>query len=445
MSHTYDYDVVFIGAGHGAFDGAPALTAAGKKVAFIEEDRVGGTCPNWGCNAKIILEAPTKLLSEIHQSDGVIDGQAHINWPKAMQRKQQIIDGFAPAIQKGMEGAGIHFIFGHASFVDPHTLTVGDKQVTADKIVIATGQHSHRLDIPGKEFLHDSKDFLSIPEVPAKMVIIGAGFIGLEAAAIMQAAGSQVTVILRDQQALPAFDRSYSDQLVKALAQKGVLFIKNTQVERVEENGSSYSVSTTTGSFPANYILDATGRVPNTEDLNLEQVGIDFDQKGIIVNDYLQTSQENVYATGDVLKKEQPNLTPTATFESQYVVSHILGEEKEAIHYPAIAQTVFTTPRLAQAGVSIEEAKAHPDQYDVIEQDVMADWYRLVDFEKAGQRTLIYNKNKQLVGVIELSDKAEDVVNAMLPAIEFGYTQKQLKRLVTIFPSIGYSALDNLG
>ncbi|MBS9336534.1 dihydrolipoyl dehydrogenase family protein [Fructobacillus papyrifericola] len=445
MSQTYDYDVVFIGAGHGAFDGAPALTAAGKTVAFIEEDRVGGTCPNWGCNAKIILEAPTKLLSEARQSNGIVEGPLSLDWSKAMQRKQEIIDGFAPAIQKGMEAAGIHFIFGHASFVDAHTLQVGDKQITADKVVIATGQHSHRLDIPGKEYLHDSKDFLSIPEVPAKMVIIGAGFIGLEAASIMQTAGSQVTVILRDQQALPAFDRQYSDQLVKELARQGVLFIKNTQVERVEENGSSYSISTSTGSFPANYILDATGRVPNTQGLNLEKVGIDFDGKGIVVNDYLQTTQKNIYATGDVVKKRQPKLTPTATFESQYVVSHILGEEKEPINYPAIAQTVFTAPRLAQAGVTIEEAKAKPDQYDLVEQDIMDDWYRLVDFETPGQRTLIYNKDKQLVGVIELSDKAEDVVNALLPAIEFGCKKEELKRLVTIFPSIGYSALDNLG
>ncbi|MBS9335249.1 NAD(P)/FAD-dependent oxidoreductase [Fructobacillus sp. M1-13] len=445
MSQTYDYDVVFIGAGHGAFDGAPALTAAGKKVAFIEEDRVGGTCPNWGCNAKIILEAPTKLLTESMQSQGIIHGAHSLDWKKAMERKQAIIDGFAPAIQKGMEMAGIHFIFGHASFKDAHTVQVADKTYTADKFVIATGQHSHRLDIPGKEFLHDSKDFLSIPEVPERMVIIGAGFIGLEAASIMQTAGAKVTVILRDQQALPAFDREYSDQLCKALTKQGVLFLKNTEVQKVEQNGSSYSIETTTGSLPANYILDATGRIPNTQDLNLDQIGVEYDHKGIIVNDFLQTKQPNIYATGDVLKKDVPKLTPTATFESQYVVAHILGEDKEPINYPAIAQTVFTMPRLAQAGVTIKEAKANPDQYDMIEQDTLDDWYRSVDFETPGQRTLIYNKTKQLVGVIELSDKAEDVVNALLPAIEFGYTKAQLKRLVTIFPSIGYSALDNLG
>lgn len=444
MSQTFDYDVVFIGAGHGAFDGAPALTAAGKTVAFIEEDKVGGTCPNWGCNAKIILEAPAKAVQTAKQSDGVIAGDTHIDWPTAMKRKQEIINGFAPAIQGAMESTGVDFIFGHASFIDAHTLQVGDRQVTADKVVIATGQHSHRLDLPGKEFLHDSKDFLSIPVVPKKMVIIGAGFIGLEAASIMRAAGSQVTVIMRDQQALPAFNRDYTEELLKALAKQGVLFIKNTTVEKIEQNGSSYSISTNTGSFPADYILDATGRIPNTDGLNLAELGIKYDHKGIEVNEFLQTAVSNIYASGDVIKKSQPKLTPTATFESQYIVSHILGEDKEAINYPAIGENLFTTPRLAQAGVTVDEAKAHPDQFDIIEQDVMDDWYRLVDFEKAGKRSLIYNKNKQLVGVIELSDKAEDVVNALLPAIEFGYTPAQIKRLVTIFPSIGYSALDNL-
>lgn len=445
MSHTFDYDVLFIGAGHGSFDGAPALTAAGKRVAFVEEDRVGGTCPNWGCNAKIILEAPAKVLQTIKQSDGVITDTAKIDWPKAMQRKQKIVDGFAPAIQAGMESAGIDFIFGHASFVDEHTVSVGDRQVTADKIVIATGQHSHRLAIPGKEFLHDSKDFLSIPDVPGKMVIIGAGFIGLEAASIMQTAGSQVTVIMRGSEALPAFDKAYSDQLMKHLAAQGVIFIKNSQVQSVEENGSAYTVSTSTGSYPADYILDATGRIPNTDGLNLDTLGINYDEKGIEVNEFLQTSQPNIYASGDVIKKEQPKLTPTATFESQYIVAHILGEETEAINYPAIAENVFATPRLAKAGVTIAEAKAAPDKYDIVQQQVADDWYRLVDFESAGQRTLIYNKNKQLVGVIEISDKADDVVNALLPAIEFGYTAEQLKRLVTIFPTIGYSALGYLG
>ncbi|MBS9338610.1 NAD(P)/FAD-dependent oxidoreductase [Fructobacillus sp. M2-14] len=444
MSTQYDYDVIFIGAGHGAFDGAPALTAAGKSVAFIEEDKVGGTCPNWGCNAKVILEAPAKLTQTVKQSDGVIAGDAYIDWEKAMARKQEIVNMFPGAIQSGMEEAGIHFIFGHASFKDEHTVTVDGKTVTADQFVIATGQHSHRLDIPGKEYLHDSKDFLSINHVPDRMVIIGAGYIALEAASIMQAAGSKVTVIMKGDQALKGFDRDYTNELVKALADQGVLFIKNADVQGVEQNGAGYTVSASTGSYPANYILDATGRVPNTKNLGLEGLGIDFDEQGIVVNGYLQTTKPNIYATGDVVKKDQPKLTPTATFESQYVADHILGNDNAEINYPAIATTVFTTPRLAQAGITLEEAKANEDKYTIVEQNVMDDWYRLVDFEKTGKRSLIYNKDGQLVGVIELSDKAEDVVNALLPAIEFGYTQKQIKRLVTIFPSIGYSALDNL-
>lgn len=444
MSTQYDYDVIFIGAGHGAFDGAPALTAAGKSVAFIEEDKVGGTCPNWGCNAKVILEAPAKITQTMKQSDGVIAGDAYIDWEKAMARKQEIVNMFPGAIQSGMEGTGIDFIFGHASFKDAHTITVGEKTVTAEQFVIATGQHSHRLDIPGQEYLHDSKDFLSMDHVPDKMVIIGAGYIALEAASIMKAAGSQVTVIMKDNQALKGFDRTYTDELVKTLADQGVLFIKNATIKAVEQNGAGYTVSANTGSYPANYILDATGRVPNTQKLGLNEIGVEYDEGGIVTNDYLQTSVSNIYATGDVLKKGQPKLTPTATFESQYVVDHILGNDNAPINYPAIGTTVFTTPRLAQAGVTLEEAKANEDKYTVVDQDIMDDWYRLVDFEKAGKRSLICNKEGQLVGVIELSDKAEDVVNALLPAIEFGYTKQQIKRLVTIFPSIGYSALDNM-
>lgn len=441
---TYDYDVLFLGAGHGAFDGAPILANAGKKVAFVEREKVGGTCPNWGCNAKVILENAVSLQRELRASDGIVAGSGEIDWTKNMARKKEIISIFPNAIQSGMEGLGIDFIFGDGHFADAHTVTVGDRQVTAENIVIATGMHSHRLDIPGAEYMHDSKDFLSLDEAPQQMVIIGAGYIGLETAAMMNAAGTDVTVILRSDRALPEFNQEYSEALLASLTKQGITFVKNSETTAVEQTAAGFAVKTSTGIYDANYVLDATGRVVNAAGLGLEKLGIQFDDHGIEVNEYLQTAVSNIYVTGDAIKKSQPKLTPTATFESQYVAKLLTGQETAAIDYPAIATNVFTSPRLAQAGVTLDEAAAHPDQYDIVEKDIMDDWYRLVDYEKEGKLSLIYNKQHQLVGAIEISEHAEDIINGLLPAIEFGYTPAQLNRLVTIFPTIGYSAIGDL-
>ncbi|GAO99269.1 dihydrolipoyl dehydrogenase family protein [Fructobacillus ficulneus] len=441
---AYDYDVLYLGAGHGAFDGAPLLASAGKKVAFVEREKVGGTCPNWGCNAKVILENAAALQRQLVASDGIVEGSGKIDWTKNMARKKEIISIFPNAIQSGMEGLGIDFIFGNGEFLDAHTIQVGDRQVTAENIVIATGMHSHRLDIPGAEYLHDSKDFLSLDEAPEKMVVIGAGYIGLESAAMMNAAGVDVTVIMHSDKALNGFNKTYTDALLASLEKQGLTFVRNSETTEVEKLSHGFAVKTSTGTYDADYILDATGRVPNTAGLGLEKVGIDFDQTGIKVNEYLQTALPNVYATGDVVSKTQPKLTPTATFESQYVANYLLGNDTKPVNYPAIATNVFTSPRLAQAGVTLDEAAAHPDQFDVVEKKVMDDWYRLVDYETEGQLSLIYDKDHRLVGAIELSDHAEDIINSLLPAIEFGYTPAQLARLVTVFPTIGYSAIGDL-
>ncbi|CAK8054416.1 dihydrolipoyl dehydrogenase family protein [Eupransor demetentiae] len=441
---NYDYDVLYLGSGHAAFDGAPLLTAQGKKVAFVEKEKVGGTCPNWGCNAKILLEAPVEVQRQIRASDGVIAGDGSIDWSKNQAHKRSVIDGLPNALQGMLEDAGVEYLFGDGKFLDPHTIQVGDKTVTADKVVIATGMHSHRLDIEGKELMHDSRDFLALAKMPESMVVIGSGYIAMESASMAHAAGADVTVIMRGDQALKSFSKEYSDRLVAKMEADGIEFKKATQTESVQQKSDGLLVKTNHGDIQTKWVLDATGRVPNTEGIGLDEIGVAYDEHGIQVNDHLQTSIDNIYAAGDVLAKKQPKLTPTATFESQYLAGLFNGDDK-AIDYPAIATTVFTSPRIAQAGVTVAEAKAHPDDYKIVEKDVMGDWYRLVDYETEGSITLIYNQQQQLVGATEISEHAEDVINALLPAIEFGYTPAQLQRLVTIFPSIGYSAFGELG
>jgi len=435
---AFDYDVLYLGSGHGTFDGAIPLAAGGVKVAVVEADKVGGTCPNWGCNAKVLLEEAVKIQHEIEKSNGIIAGETKIDWSKNQAHKNNVIDVLPDAIQGMLTDQGVEMIFGRGEFVDAHTVKVGDKTYTADKIVIATGLRPHRLDVIGTELAHDSKDFLALSEMPAKMTVIGGGYVALESATMANAAGSEVTLVLRGSVALRAFPEASSDLVLADLADCGVKIMRDTEVASMTEENGQITVATTNGEIVTDYVLDATGRIPNIENIGLETVGVEASAAGVAVNEFLQTNVENIYASGDVIAKTQPKLTPTAIFESVYLMRRFSGQSDAAIDYPTIATNVFTTPRVAMAGVTVQEAEEQPELYTIVKHDVAGNWYRQVTFETQGTTTMIFNKEGNLVGVSDVSDRAEDIVNALLPAIEFKLTPEQISRLVGIFPSIAF-------
>ncbi len=440
----FDYDVLYLGSGHATFDGALPLAERGFRIGVIEADRIGGTCPNWGCNAKVALDEPVTLQRELERMHGTVAASGQIDWPKNQAHKQTVIEDIPAGLADSMEAAGIDLIFGKGRLVDAHTIEVAGRTYQADKLVIATGMHPHILDIPGKEYLHDSTDFLALKKMPKQITIIGGGYIALESATLANAAGSDVTVLLHHDRVLRAFDPAFVDLMVADLKKRGVRFIKSAQPKAVTAAASNLQVHTAAGIVTTDWILDASGRIANTKGLGLAELGIETNEDGIVVNDYLQTTVPNIYASGDVLSKDVPKLTPTAMFESRYLMHLFAGDEKTPIRYPAIATTVFTSPRIAQAGVDIATAQANPAIYRIVERDLKQNWYRQVSYEDIAKVKLIFNQQNQLVGVTEISEQAVDVVNSLLPAIEFGFTPDQLERIINIFPSISASAYSKL-
>lgn len=439
MSEKFDYDVLYIGAGHATFDGAAPLAETGVSVGVIESGLVGGTCPNRGCNAKITIDEPVKVTREAERMNGILDGDLSINWSKNIEHKQEIIDGLPQDLTDRLENAGAKIIHGHAEFKDDHTVLVDGKEVTADKIVIATGLKPHRLDIPGTELAHDSEDFLNLKTLPKKITIIGAGYIGMEFATIANAAGAEVTVMLHADKVLRKFYQPYVEKVVADLKKRGVTFIPNASVKSFEADGDSYQVNFGDNqTVTTDWILDATGRIPNLDDLGLDKVGVKYDQSGVYVNEYLQTNVESIYAAGDVVSNDLPKVTPAAYFESKYLMKLFLGQTDQPIEYPVIPSVVFTSPRIAQAGISVEEGEKKG--FDITESDLANYWYYKVDKEPIAAGKQIHDKDGKLVGVTEVSDQAPDAVNALLPAIEFKMDSEQIGRLIGLFPTIGYAA-----
>lgn len=438
----YDYDVLYIGAGHGTFDGAIPLAQTGCKVAVVESGLIGGTCPNRGCNAKITLDQAVKVSREVENLDE-LQGNVEINWEKSLKHKQDLIDQLPKMISGLMESVGIDIVKGHGVFKDQHTVVVDDNvNITADKIVISTGLRPNRLDIPGDELAHDSEDFMNLKSMPSNIVIMGSGYIGMEFATIANTAGSKVTVLMHNEMALREFYQPFVKKVVNDLKKRGVTFVENADISSIEKVGTDIIVNCDNQKIKTDWVLDATGRIPNVEKIGLEKIGVKCNRHGIVVDDHLKTNIDNVYASGDVIDKIHPKLTPTAVFESMYLMKLFSGETSDAINYPVIPTVTFTSPRIAQAGVSVAEAVKKG--YTVTDSDLTDDWYYQVDNEKIAESKFIYDEDKKLVGVTEVSNQAQDVINTLLPIIELKLNPEQIGRIVSLFPSIGSDTIGRI-
>lgn len=432
----YDYDVLYLGSGHGSFDGAGPLAASGQKVGIIESDMIGGTCPNYGCNAKITLDAPVVLQRLAERMRGVTAGQVMIDWGALVAHKNDVIAPLPAMIGGGLKKAGADIIQGRGRLTDAHTIEVDGQPYTAEKIVIATGRRPHRLAIPGDELAHDSREFMDLTTLPQRLAIIGSGYISMEFATIADAAGAEVTVFMHHDDALRGFYQPFVQQVMADMTKRGITFVPSANVSALTQEADGVAVHYGDGETATfDWVLDATGRIPNADNIGLEAAGVDFNSRGIPVDDYLRTNVPNIYASGDVLDKPQGKLTPTATFESYYLFKLFSGQTSDAIQYPAIPSTVYTSPRIAKVGVTPEEAEAAPNQYTIVRNHIPDDWYHQTDQETMGDSILIFDQTHHLVGATEVSAQAEDAINTLLPAVVFHYDQDQMWQLAHIFPS----------
>lgn len=443
----YDYDVVFIGSGHACWHAALMLAKAQKKVAFVEEDTVAGTCTNWGCNAKILLDSPFELVDGLSRYRGIgVDETPAVDWSALMAYKKQVISPVHTVLEGMFAQMGMPIFRGHGTLVDAHTVEAGGKRITADYIVLGTGERPRRLGIPGDELIHDSRDFLDVDVFPKRIAFVGAGIISMEFASIAALMGSEVTVIHHSESILSMYPARYVARVVDKLKAQGVTFLLNHELSSVAQDGGDTVVTFTDGSTLAcDYVLGATGRVANVENLGLEALGIAASSRGIEVDDHMRTAVPNVFASGDCVAKRIPKLTPTATFESNYIAQQILGLSSEPIYYPAIPNLVFTLPRISQVGVTLAEAEADPDRWRI----------ETVDF---GKRLLFEAKNEsdaeftfvfsQETGLLEgaafygqdagvWADLAAIVINQKL-------TGRDLSQMIFTFPTASQAMLNLL-
>ncbi|QNQ82229.1 dihydrolipoyl dehydrogenase family protein [Lactobacillus sp. PV012] len=434
------YDYIILGTGPAGYALAKKLSAAGKSILAVEGGLFGGTCPNVGCEPKIFLEGTvhTALMTQQLVGHGLVQ-EAKIDWQELMQNKKKRFDSWPEETKAIFYKLG-DVAEGYGKFVGSHTIEVNGEKYEGSKIIIATGAHPHKVHFPGDELTHTSTDVLSLDNLPKKTTIIGGGYIGMELGTFLAAAGSEVTILVRSDRVLRNFYHDYTVQLVDEMEKRNIHIRLFTEIATLEKttNKKELIITTKDGSkIETNYVIDASGRQPNVERLNLDEVGIKYSQHGIEVDDHLETSIKGIYAMGDVTSQKLPKLTTVAESEADYLFNLLEQNINIPYYKPAIGTAAFTFPEIAQVGLNPEQAKLSSSQYKIEEHNLQGSSLYAGLNEKPAKLILVFDKHNKLVGASEISATAADDINNFVPIIGLGLTKEEwVKKVIPIYPAL---------
>ncbi|HIC28232.1 MAG TPA: glutathione-disulfide reductase, partial [Rhodospirillales bacterium] len=308
----YDYDLITIGAGSGGVRASRRAAALGKKVAIIENLRVGGTCVMRGCVPKKLLVLGSHFADDFQDALGYgwTVGEPGFDWSRLITAKEKELDRLEDVYHRILKDSGVEEIFGTGVLADAHTVEVDGKSMTAETILVCTGGWPKMPDIPGIKHAITSNEALELAQFPKRVAIVGGGYIAVEFAGIFSSFGSEVTEIIRAPQILRGFDEDARQTLAEEMKKKGIDIRAETVVEEIVKDGDGYLLKLKDGGvLDADLVMYATGRAPNTHGLGLEEAGIALDEVGAIkVDEFSKTAVDHIYAIGDVT--ERLNLTP---------------------------------------------------------------------------------------------------------------------------------------
>jgi len=447
MEEAMDKDLLIIGGGPGGYVAAIRASQLGAKVTIIEEDKVGGTCLNRGCIATKALYKNAEVLNTIKKSDefGISIASYSLDMTKVQNRKNEVSDNLRGGIEQLLKGFNIEVIYGKASFVDEnkieYTANEGIKNtITANKIIIATGSSVQKLPIEGIDLPNviTSNEALNLDYVPNDIVIIGGGVIGIEFAGIFASFGANVTVVEYAPRILPMLDEEMVKRLTMYLKKKGIKINAGVGVKKVEQlNDKLKIIADNKGNnveYAADLVLVATGRTINTDGLGLENINIEYDRKGIKVNEFFETSVKNVYAIGDVIGGQM--LAHVASDEGKVAVENMYGINSR-INYDCVPACVFTFPELSSVGLTEEEAKKREIDYSVGKFNFAANCKAQTISEGDGLvKVLADNTNNKIIGVHILGPSASDLIHEGALAIENGLTIEDIRKTIHAHPTL---------
>lgn len=419
-------DIIIIGSGPGGYRTAGYALQQGKQVVIIEKAEAGGTCLNSGC-------IPTKCLAH--------DAEANASdFPAAAERKRNVMNQLRQGIEQLLSAPGITLVRGEATFKDARTVTVDGIDYEADDIIIATGSSSKMPPVEGIDNprVITSTEALNFQTLPAEIVIIGAGVIGMEFASILSRFGAKVSVIEYLKECLPVIDKDIAKRVRKQIEKlQGVTFYMDSAVKAINDNEvvfvSNKNGKETRLECPACPVLIATGRKPNIEGLNLEAAGVEYSPKGITVNDNMLTSVPHIYAIGDVTGRQM--LAHAATFMGFRAVNAIVGKA-DRIRFDIMPSAIFTYPEAAAVGLTEDQCKQQGIECRTLKGYYRANGKALAIDEPEGMVKLIAGADGKILGCTSYGAHSADIVQEVTAYMNCNATVADIADSVHIHPTL---------
>lgn len=436
---SYDYDLLAIGAGSGGLAAAKRAASYGAKVAIAERELVGGTCVIRGCVPKKLLVYGSQFSRLYAEAVGYgwSPVESSLNWQyliaaidKEVRRLSEIHIGL-------LAQAGVELLRGNVTFVDAHTVAVGDRQVTAEKILIAVGGEAFKPEIPGIELALTSREMFHLQAQPEHIAVVGGGYIGVEFAGIMNGLGSKVTQIVRRDLVLNGFDDDIRAHVQAGMVQHGIDFRFHTNVEKIEPVSAGLQLTLSGESettLTVDAVLYATGRLPNLEGLGLEKVEVAVKEKAIAVDEYSRTSQPHIFAVGDCTNRK--NLTPIAIGEGLAFADTEFGNNPRHISYRNVPSAVFSYPEAATVGLTEAEARDLFPEIVVYQTQFRPMFHSLTGADEKTFMKLIVDKHTDVVlGAHIVGDHAAEIIQGVAIAVKMGAKKKDFDATIGIHPS----------
>ncbi|HBO5467223.1 TPA: glutathione-disulfide reductase [Pseudomonas aeruginosa] len=438
-----EYDYIVIGGGSGGIASANRAAMHGAKVILFEGKEVGGTCVNVGCVPKKVMWYGAQVVETLHRYAGEYGFDVTINkfdFATLKANRQAYIDRIHGSYERGFDSNGVERVYEYARFVDPHTVEVAGERYTAPHILIATGGHALYPNIPGSEYGITSDGFFELDEVPKRTAVIGAGYIAVEVAGVLNALGSDTHLFVRKDRPLRTFDKDIVDVLVDEMAKSGPTLHTHANVTEVVKNADdSLTISFDNGeTITVDCLIWAIGRAANTSGFGLEKTGVKLTEKGTIYSDEFEnTSVPGIYALGDVTGKL--DLTPVAVKAGRQLSERIFNNKADAkLDYTDVATVVFSHPVIGAVGLTEEKAiaKYGSENIKVYKSSFTPMYTALGDNRQPSTMKLVtLGENEKIIGLHGIGYGVDEMIQGFSVAIKMGATKADFDNTVAIHPT----------